>query len=128
MSLCIMASQKSTCSGITGYGILENNTLIFNPFFMYCSHWLSSLRLEKQLWYSSWQTRLKSPEIFVTFTDFGGLKLTYLSLQLKLPAFCWSFEDYFIVPIIFKWKCSHFLQITLFHASYSLWHIFLRSW
>lgn len=37
--LCgFIPSQKSTCSGITGYGISENTTLTFNPFSIYCSH------------------------------------------------------------------------------------------
>lgn len=118
-------SQKSTHSCLTGYSISGNNTFTFNPFSIYCSHWLSSLDLEKQLWYFSWQTRLKSPEVFIISTDFCTLKLAYLSHLLKLPAICWNFEYYFIVPIIFKWKCSHFLQIIHSLASFSLQHISL---
>lgn len=97
--------------------VSQRITLTFHPLCMYYSHWLSSLDLEKQLWYFSWQTRLKSPEIFVISIDFCALKLAYLSHQLKLPAIRWTFEYYFIVPIIFKWKCltSYRLHTSMFH-------------
>lgn len=106
--------------------VSQRTTLLHLIYFsIFYSHWLSSLDLEKQLWYFSWQTRLNSLEVFIISTDFWALQLAYLSHQLKLAAICWNFEYYFIVPIIFKWKCSHFLQITHFHASYLLWHISL---
>ena len=124
--ICVLRTLKSQ-RVLLWHVLVSQRTILLHwiHFSVYYSHWWSSLDLEKQLWYFSWQTRLNSPEVFIISTDFCALQLAYLSHQLKLPAICWNFEYYFIVPIISKWKCSPFLQITHFHASYLLWHISL---